>query len=732
MKGIKLLLMALVVCRLVAPLHAQDSGDLNFLSDLSDYTRLRSMLPEYLNSQAISRLEERRQQIARLSSREEIARRRAYIREQMLRDLGGLPERTPLNARVVGVLDREGYKVEKIILESQPHFYVTGNLYLPLTGQPPYPAVLFPLGHERDAKAHEAWQKMLGTLARRGYVAFAWDPIGQGERVQLYDPDLEAGKISGSTSEHTIVGIQCLLLGDSVARYTIWDGMRALDYLLSRKEVDPARVACTGNSGGGTHTAYLSALDDRIKVAMPSCYITSWRRLLESIGPQDAEQCLPPWIGQGLDHGDFVLAFAPKPFLILSAIRDFFSISGTRETYQEEQHVYSVLGARDKLSQFEADDGHGYTPPRRLAGYRWLGRWLKGQEDDAPEAYVQPASEEELRCTESGQVTVSLGGETVSSLNQKRYEQVRAKRTPLTNPQAVATLKNEIQSKVPRVTAYTSLTSPLNVKPFGQIRKEGYRIEKLTYESEPGITIPSLLYVPENGESRMPAVLYVNAHGKTAEANPGGEIDALVHSGCIVLAIDARGWGETGPRDNPEDSRMWNTLFPNFGNAMTALLLGKTLVGMRAEDISRGVDLLAGRSEVDAERIYGFGVDAATIPLSHEATLDTRVKKVVLKGGLVSYESVVMHRISRDMFENVIPGVLKSYDLQDLVAAVAPRPTWIVNARDSMGYRLGIEKARAEYARPAEAFRSLGAPDALHIEVAEPEEKFEVTYRGLK
>jgi len=717
---------------LVAPLSAQAPPDLDFLVDLPDYADIRNMLHDYLNGMAISRLEVRRLEVARMSSPEEVAKRRAYVRERMLQDLGGLPERTPLNARVVGVLDRQGYKIEKVIFESQAHFYVTGNLYLPKTGTPPYPGVLFPLGHERGAKANEGWQQMLGTLARRGYVAFAWDPIGQGERVQLYDPDLEAGKISESTSEHTIAGLQCLLLGDSIARYTIWDGMRALDYLLSRKEVDPARIACTGNSGGGTHTAYLSALDDRIKVAMPSCYVTSWRRLLETIGPQDAEQCLPPWIEQGLDHGDFVLAFAPRPYLILSAIRDFFSITGARETFQEAQHVYSLLGAQGKVSQFEADDGHGYTQPRRLAAYRWLGRWLKGQEDDAPEEPVQPASEEELRCTESGQVNTSLGGETVFSLNLKKYEQVKPAPTVLTSPQAVAAQRNEIRNKVRRLIAYTPLTTPLNIKPFGQIRKEGYRIEKLTYESEPGITIPSLLFIPGNDESPKPAILYVNAHGKTAETHPGGEIEHLVKSGFVVLAIDARGWGETGPKENPEESHVWNALFPNYDNAMTALLMGKTLAGLRAEDISRGVDLLAGRPEVDAEKIYGFGVDAAAIPLLHEAVLDERVKKVALEGVLVSYESAVRHKIQHDVFESVIPGVLKSYDLQDLAVALAPRPTWIVNARDPMGYRVDIGNARQEYARSFEAFKALNAADAIHLEVTEPGEEFDTIYRGLK
>ena len=151
-----------------------------------------------------------------------------------------------------------------------------------------------------------------------------------------------------------------------------------------------------------------------------------------------------------------MLAFSPKPYLILSAIRDFFSINGARETYQEAQHVYSVMGAPDKVSQFEADNGHGYLQPRRMAAYRWLGRWFKGQEDDAPEEPVAPASEEELRCTDSGQVTVSLGGETVFSLNQKRYEEVKPQRPPLTDPQAVAAFQKEIRSKVQQLAGYAA------------------------------------------------------------------------------------------------------------------------------------------------------------------------------------------------------------------------------------------------------------------------------------
>jgi len=245
-------------------------------------------------------LEERNHRVEHLATIEDVNRRRTYLREQMLEDLGGFPDRTPLNARVVGVLERTGYRIEKIIFDSQPHFYVTANLYLPTTGRPPYPAILFPLGHERGGKTNPTWQQMLGSLATKGFVALAWDPVGQGERLQIFDEDLRESKVGNSTTEHTVVGTQCMLVGDHLARYTIWDGMRALDYLLTRKEVDPARIGLTGNSGGGTHTAYIAALDDRIQVAAPSCYITSWHLMLDTIGPQDAEQTFPFWLQEGL------------------------------------------------------------------------------------------------------------------------------------------------------------------------------------------------------------------------------------------------------------------------------------------------------------------------------------------------------------------------------------------------------------------------------------------------
>ena len=241
---------ALVWCAMALPLPGQTPNDLNFLAGQSDGRELRGMLSRWLHERAIGQIDQRRERTAKISSAQDLTARRQYIRERMTAAVGGFPERTPLNARVTAVMDRGDHRVEKIVFESQPGFHVTANLYVPKGGRAPYPAILFPLGHEEGAKAHATWQQLLVTFARKGYVALAWDTIGQGERIQLWDEDSKESKVVRSTTEHTINGLQCLLVGDALARYTIWDGMRALDYLLSRPEVDGKRVG-TGNSGGG-------------------------------------------------------------------------------------------------------------------------------------------------------------------------------------------------------------------------------------------------------------------------------------------------------------------------------------------------------------------------------------------------------------------------------------------------------------------------------------------------
>jgi cephalosporin-C deacetylase-like acetyl esterase len=667
---------------------AQSGDDWNFLSDPSVFRDSHGALSSYLKNKAGALLEERERAIARITTVADLTARQQYWRDRMWSYLGARPERTPLNPRVVGTLDRGDFRIEKIIFESRPGFYVTANLYLPANGKAPYTAILFPLGHENGAKAHQAWQRCLAGLARRGFVALAWDPIGQGERVQMYDEDWHDSKVQSSTVEHTIIGMQCLLTGTHIAQYTIWDGIRALDYLFSRPEVDTSRIGCTGNSGGGTHTAYLSGLDDRIQAAAPSCYITSWRRMLESIGPQDAEQVFPLWLKDGLDYPDYLYAFGGKPFLMLTAIRDFFPIGGARATFDEAQRVYGKLGLADHIAKFEFDDGHGYNQPRREAAYRWFTRWLQGTENTEPEAPLSLATEEELQCTRTGQVQSGIpGAADVFSLNRKLADQLRASRKP--TPESVRKFARELSF-------YEAATAPLRITPFGETASPARRLEKLTYESEPGIAIPTLLFVPNGGPARKPAIIFADGKGKSSAA---ADAEQLAAQGYITLVPDLRGLGETQPALDRRDSFVRN--FGDYRNTLTALLIGKTMVGMRAADLVRAVDLLAARQDVDPSRIAVVGRAAAAIPALFAALFDSRIKSLAVDGMLLSYDAVVNERIHQGMVDQIVPSALKYFDLPDVIAAIAPRRVAVFNGVNPLGREVTIGRLRREYSHAA-------------------------------
>ncbi len=697
------------------PLFGQRSSskDLDFLQGLDEYENLRHMLASYVRAEGQALLDARRRSL-NVSTPEAMSRRGDYLRQCLLRSIGGFPERTPLNGRITGTLERDGYRIEKIIFESQPGFYVTANLYLP-TGQGPFPGVLYPLGHELGAKAHDTWQQMLVTLARKGYVALAWDTLGQGERIQLYDPDTRDSKVISSTTEHTEQGIQCLLTGQHIARYTIWDGIRALDYLCSRKEVDPRRIACTGNSGGGTHTAYLSALDDRIRVAAPSCYITSWRTLLATIGPQDAEQVFPNWLRDGLDFPDFLYAAAPKPFLVLSAIRDFFPIGGARESFQEAVRFYP----EGKLRMVEADDGHGYSKPRRLAAYAWFARWLKNSEDGSKEhdeeVPVSPETPETLFCTPTGQVSTSLGGETVFTLNRSRAQRLKAARLRPTG--------DRIRRAAIERSGFKPVAGELKITPYGSIARSKYRVDKLVYETDPGVLIPALLYVPESGAARRPAVLIADGRGKRSAAEAA---EQLVQVGAIVLSIDIRGVGETRRRQDTDASDFYR-YFGDYESGMTAILMGRTLVAMRALDILRGIDLLAARNDVDAGKLSALGSNTAAMSVLYAAVFDSRLRSIALDGMLLSYAAVVNNPIHRQIFEDIVPSALEDFDVPDLVAAIAPRSVWISNPKTPPGPPALTREFEETYKPAVDAYRAAGAPNSLRLQIS----KRDTDYRGL-
>ena len=253
---------------------------------------------------------------SRLKSRREAE---AFVRERakLAREcFGPLPPKTPLNPRITGRVERDTYTIENVIFDSRPEFPVTGNLYLPKRDRRPLPAVVGVCGHSENGKAGGTYQSFAQGLARLGYIVLIIDPAGQGERFQCVDANLRRTK-GGSTREHNYVGNQQLLVGEFFGTWQAWDGIRALDYLLTRPEVDAHQVFVTGNSGGGTITTWMCALEPRFAGAAPSCFVNTFRRLMEHEEPQDAEQCPPRALAHGLSHSDFFLPFVPRRLLLL-------------------------------------------------------------------------------------------------------------------------------------------------------------------------------------------------------------------------------------------------------------------------------------------------------------------------------------------------------------------------------------------------------------------------------
>jgi cephalosporin-C deacetylase-like acetyl esterase len=663
------------------------------------------MVNARLGHDARDLFEQRDDAVARLDSATRIAERQRFIRERFVEALGGFPDRTPLRPRITRTLERDEYRVEMLVYESLPGFFVTANVYVPTQGRPPYPAVLGVAGHAANGKTSATYQRAWVSMARRGFLVLAYDPPGQGERSLYFDPELGRSRVGIGTREHTASGLQCLLTGHQFARYELWDGIRAVDYLLTRDDVDPERLAVAGNSGGGTQAAYLAVVEPRLAVAVSSCYMTSWKQLFFDPGPQDAEQDLPGFLFHGLDFPDYAVAFAPRPFQILSATRDFFPIAGARSTYEEARGVYEVLGQEDRVGFFEYDDTHGWSRPRREATYRWLERWLHGRDDEGLEPAFDTEHESALYATPTGQVSTSYeAAETVQSLNRAVAEEMfphrRAAR--LEDPEAFG--------KLARSRLRMTETGPVaTVSSHGELGREGYRIARIALHPEPEVTVPALVFVPSGGPARKPAILYVHGEGKATDAGEGGDIEGLVRAGHVVMAPDPRGMGESRPVSASGGYRpMWQMF-------QRALLVDRTLVGLQVEDLLGAFDHLAARRDVDPERIAVLAKGNGGVLALFLAVLQPRIEKVAVEGSVLSYLAIARARYHEDLTAVFLPGVLEDLDLPDLAAALAPRPLWIVDPRSPTGALIAMDRAQGEYAPTARAYERVGQTGAFRI-----------------
>ncbi len=623
---------------------------------------LRRMLDAYLTGIAERHWEARQVEVSSIVTPAQLRARQDYIRSRILEAIGGLPERTPLQARITGTLIRRGYRVEKLIYESLPGFRVTANLYIPSTGKPPFPAVLGTSGHSLLSKADADYQRAWIGLVRSGFVVLVYDPPGQGERSEYWDQAKGKSVVGIGAKEHAMAGLQCILTGTNIARYLVWDGIRGLDYLLSRPEVDPARVGVAGNSGGGAIAAYLAAVEPRFAAAALSCFITRWPELWMDPGPQDPEQVLHGFMANHLDFAGLLVAAAPHPLQVLAARGDYFPVEGTRRTLDEAGRMYAMLGAADRLNLTEADGEHRWSLPLRQASRRFFHQWLSSTHVDEQEDPINDAKD--LHATTTGQLATSLGSETVASLNKTLAERIYADRAAVHG----ADLRELVIRRL-RVSEHGEAKvrhpSTLGLNVFGA--------ERLELETEPGIVVPVRLYLPKQ-TLRAPGIVYVDPAGSD-------EVGELVRGGNIVLAVDPRGWGQTYPSFI---RRTYGAFYQSF---LRAYLLDRPLVGMQVEDVIGAFRYLRRRKEVIPGLISIYGKGNGGVVALYAAVLEKDIAKATSVGAVPSYMSIVRSARHQDILDILVPGVLADFDLPDLVRAIAPRPVVLRGVCDSPGLR---------------------------------------------
>ncbi len=491
--------------------------------------------------------DERRKTWEGIRTEQDLLRIQREVRASLITMLGGLPtEKTPLNPHVTGQIQMAGFHIEKLIFESLPGVYVSALVYLPDDRIKKHPAILVPAGHAANGKVH--YQALCQRLVQRGYVVISWDPIGQGERSQFWEAKKNKSRYNLICAEHAVLGNLAYLAGTNLARWEIWDGIRALDYLLTRPEVDPERINITGTSGGGFQAAHIAALDLRIKVAAPSCYITAlpmrvYNRIFKD-PDSDPEQDLYGMISDGVDHPGLLLLMYPRPVFVAAAVLDFFPIEGTHKTVREVSDLYAKFGHSDRISMREGYHDHQYSVENQEAAIAFLNHF-NGLPAGKALPPVKELDEKALQCTRTGQVMLDYeNARPLMDVIRDYYVEHQIGTS--------VTLQQLYYSKLyPGINSWSVAQYEGSVPARGEIRWEAkgssqfgdVTIDRYLLHHSRYLELP-LLYIHKAGKDRRPLLMWLGENGK-ATTQDWPHVTAYLDSGYDILSIDPRGLGET-------------------------------------------------------------------------------------------------------------------------------------------------------------------------------------------
>ncbi|MBN1291779.1 MAG: acetylxylan esterase [Candidatus Latescibacteria bacterium] len=571
----------------------------------------------------------------------------ASEKRKILTNMNSIERTEPhINARLIGTIDRNNFTVEKIIFESSPGILVPANIYVPngITGR--VPGILITEGHSAAGKSD--YHTMCQSFCAQGFVVMTFDPLGQGERGIYYD--------RSSGNEHVSTGLQGYCAGVHMSKLFIGDGLYAIDYLLSRDDVDPNRICVTGNSGGGAQALYLGALDERIAVTIPSCF-TTLDSMVVAITATHPESNYFGAFAQGITMETLCAMIAPRGLLINASKEDFFPIEGTRVVYDMASKVFAAAGVPGNVALFEGEGGHAYTEEKRGEAYKFLSKFFGTEPKTEPS--IDPIPAEELNCTETFNME-DIGSKTLFDLIRNRALELRQGR-----PERIASMS---RSELKNVLKQALGIDRINYIPQLDIVSDNYsnntRNIVFKYNASDGFPLTGEGFTRTDTPDRLTVIV-----------SPLSEISsyqlALPYLSNNDAVLIARPRGTAWAPYTMEGMFKIGITNRDYYFAMGAFNAGRTVVGIQTTDVLELIRLVLEIAQsINHIRIIGDEL-LAPAAICTAVFLD-EASELVIECGLWGYEGIATNRVYGYYLHPeviTIRGILEHFDLPELALA---------------------------------------------------------------
>lgn len=614
--------------------------------------------------------------------------------------LKNLPERTPLKAKTAGKIEKEKYYIEKIIFESFRNIFVPAHLYIPKRGRSPVPAILHIPGHwMENSKMEPDLQKCCIGLVKLGFVVLIIDPMEQGER-----------RIDWKTHGH----LQALLVGITQMGMMVYENLKAIDYLRSRNEVDKERIGMMGTSGGGGNTIYTTPFDQRIKVAVPVCSAVTFPGLLEGHkgynwdGAVDLCNQVPRVIDM-LTFANLLALNAPRPIMIINAESDInFPIRSAKEVFLKAKPFFDLYSS-NLLKQTIVPGVHGLGQDARESIYGFFSKHLMRQGDGSPipeqdiEIEEPPYSINYIEARADRDKTQSFhpkkdlptyvfDNKNLKDIKKplqhiliKRFKETYKKPEMPSNLENWDGQKNKYRQRLKQLMVKTIDHSPLNQKIVSSTGGPGYYIERIILNSEDNITIPGLLFLPDNWIEPVNVWICLDDNGKQGFIH-NHFFNDLIDAKQAIFTIDLRGQGES--------------LSAEFESATISYMIDRDLFSQRLFDLLRVVEYISVRSptgiQLNKQNIFCYGKGGTALAALFAGAIDERVAGVFSENQIVSYRNLLEGE-SKFSSSIYIYNILSDFDIDIISSLIFPKPLAILNPLDRQKRAIGKKGISREF-----------------------------------